>query len=195
MIVKAYASKSRKATASVFWGGLLVIAALLFFLSLKGVFSEKWSALINGFALLLFTIITFRIAIRFGMKQPVNRAYIGELHFQNHGIRINDLHYPLEEIERIFFIIHENESDYSFPGHQFELYNLASGTENQITIKLKGGSIHTFNFLLKKSESMVQMKSILEFWYRAEKISFLNLCDTLSITDYDAIQVYKNRVK
>lgn len=195
MIVKAYSSNKKTFTSELVWLGILIITVLFFYLSLKGIFSDEWNVFLNGFSLVILTILVFRYSIRFGIKKGVNRDLIGNLHFQNQLIRINEEHYTIDEIERLFFEVHENESDFILPANSFELYGSASGVENSIEINLKNGTIKKFNFLLKKDQSLVEMKSTLEYWYREGKISFLNLCDAMGVTNYEAIQRYKEALK
>ena len=126
--------------------------------------------------------------------QPLNGNLDHELVLSKYGIKIGDGLYTIEDIKSISI----RSNDYS--GRR--LYRCkgdfnpskSNGTNNTITLKLVNGGHSVTRFQQRVENELILAKDVLVEYYRKERLSFLALTKLLNLSNYNAIQKFKDEI-
>ena len=129
----------------------------------------------------------------FGLSKykPLKGIFNKDLVFENDKIMIGADIYLIADIKKIEL----NSEDYV---GALRYYNksdfngaLSNGEKNILKLKLNNGDILEFNFQQNDKYEMQNIREQLIIYHTKGKLHFLNLINTLKITDYDEIQTFK----
>ncbi len=156
--------------------GLCVLS--LYILALfPNFFRYKDDFLELSFSIVVATMILFLLTgLSYVLLKGKKGKLTGNLLLQENEIVLNDVNYPLSEIEKLRFIGNDVKGD--FRGFQ------SKGTQNELIISLKNGQeIKTF-FEQTSDNNLRSKKEILEKYHHQVKLSKSNFDNILNNTNY-----------
>ena len=126
--------------------------------------------------------------------RPLNGVLNDTMTLEIEKISINETEFELSKIKKIEFL-----SCWDYKGlssmsayRNSDLNNpLSNGVRNTIKITMENNVIHIFYFQQLYKREICNAKTELINYYLSGKLHFLNLIDTLGISDYEEIQNFK----
>jgi hypothetical protein len=129
--------------------------------------------------------------------KALNGSLQSTLKLEKDKIVVDEIVYDLSEIAKLEFKCNDYKGLSSFNWSNRGNYEnaLSNGTNNSVWIKLNDNTTYTYYFQQQSENEIHNAKSELINYYTTGKLHFQNLIDTLGITAYEEIQVFKSTLQ
>lgn len=143
---------------------------------------------------ILFIAFIFIIIEAYNFE-PLNGEFKGFLESHETNLVINNQKYQMEQIKKIVFHNHDYKGKKIILYDRFFNGGYSQGVNNTILLELRNqNNVFKVHFLQSEFYLLQLAKKYLIQYHLIGKLHFLNLIDSLNITDYDEIQNFKKEI-